>query len=92
MIQAQQFFSGTSSEYKNVIFIGDYPLVQVLGTYKCPGKKKLEFEVNGFKFGPFKFGAKGGGQGGFFTMFFVDDKIAVARGLSGGLAFWSKVG
>lgn len=60
----------------------------VLGSYSTPKKKKLDFVVDAIKLGPFKIGSKGDG---FFTMFYVDDKIAVARGLSGGLAFWSKV-
>ena len=60
---------------------------QVLGTYACPKRRRLEFVVKSIGLGPLTIGSKGDG---FFTFFFLDEKIAVARGQSGGLALWAK--
>jgi hypothetical protein len=83
----QSFAQLHSSDYSNNIYLGDWPVVQVLGSFECPKFRKLEFKVEKIKLGPIGFGSKGDG---FFTFFFVDDSIAVARGQGGGLALWSK--
>ncbi|KAM3574174.1 hypothetical protein VYU27_003893 [Nannochloropsis oceanica] len=75
------------SEYANVIYLGPWPVVQVLGSFNCPKFQKLEFKVDSIKLGPVGFGSKGDG---FFTFFYVDEAVAVARGQGGGLALWYK--
>lgn len=60
---------------------------QVRGKYSCPGRRRLDFTVEEIGLGPINF--KNSGEG-FFTFFFVDDRIAVARGQGGGLAVWCK--
>lgn len=75
------------SEYANVIYLGSWPAVQVLGSFSCPRFQKLEFKVESIKLGPIGFGSKGDG---FFTFFYVDEAVAVARGQGGGLALWYK--
>lgn len=77
--------SSLSTNYSNVIYLGSWPLVQVLGSFSCPENKKLEFKVESIKLGPLGFGSRGEG---FFTFFYVDEAVAVARGQGGGLALW----
>jgi hydrogenase maturation factor HypE len=60
-------------------------LIQVLGSFSCPENQKLEFKVESIKLGPLGFGSRGEG---FFTFFYVDEAVAVARGQGGGLALW----
>ncbi len=65
----------------------DKPVVQVIGSFTCPLRRKLEFAVESIKLGPFGFQSKGTG---FFTFILVDEQIAVARGQGGGLALWAR--
>jgi hypothetical protein len=116
----QSFAKDGPGDYKNTIYLGSWPAVQVSsnpdipfiivreamssslcpwpdcglcvvgqvrGKYSCPGRRRLDFTVEEIGLGPINF--KNSGEG-FFTFFFVDDRIAVARGQGGGLAVWCK--
>lgn len=82
-----QKFSKTTTDYSNNIYLFGQPAVQVIGSFSCPLRRKLEFVVESIKLGPFGFSSKGTG---FFTFITVDDSIAVARGQGGGLALWAR--
>lgn len=85
--KAVQKFSKISSDYSNNIYLGGFHAVQVIGSFSCPLRRKLEFVVESIKLGPFGFKSSGTG---FFTFILVDDQIAVARGQGGGLALWAR--
>lgn len=87
MGKAVQKFSQTSSDYSNNIYLGGFNAVQVIGSFSCPLRRRLEFVVESIKLGPFGFQSSGTG---FFTFILVDDQIAVARGQGGGLALWAR--
>lgn len=40
-----QKFSSSSSDYSNNIYLFGQPVVQVIGSFSCPLRRKLEFVV-----------------------------------------------
>jgi len=86
-VKAVQRFDSASGDYSNSVYLGSWAAVNVLGKFTCPSKKKLSFTVQSIALGPFKIGFE---SDGFFTFFYVDETIAVARGQGGGLALWRK--
>ena len=86
-VKAVQRFDAATGDYSNSVYLGSWAAVNVIGRFTCPSKKKLSFTVQGIALGPFNFKYE---SDGFFTFFYVDDRIAVARGQGGGLALWCK--
>lgn len=94
-VKAVQYF-GDNNDYRNTaLYFSDKPdsksLINVIGKYYAPSKTKmpkLELDVQKINIGGW-IEVKSEGKG-YFTMFYVDDKICCARGQGGGLAVWSK--
>ncbi|GMH44214.1 hypothetical protein BSKO_12148 [Bryopsis sp. KO-2023] len=88
-ITAVQVFDGEAKTVANGVYLGFIAAMTFFGKFETKGNA-LNFTADKveIKIGPAKFKINTKDQNGAFSFFYVDDDIIVARGKSGGTAFW----